>query len=579
MAQAPETPSIATNGKQQPADGEAALRDDFEVWERRNQEAFRTETKEKFVSDEGLEVKRVYTPLDMAEAGFDYRNDLGLPGAYPYTRAISPTLYRSNLWRISQYSGYATPEECNDLWRAQVGSGLNNIYIAYDLPTQLGYDPDHPEAAGEVGRVGASLVSLKDWETAFDGIDIEQVIVSQVINAPGAIAIAMQLAFARERGVAWNKLKGVCQNDILKEYIARGNYIFPPEPAIRLLVDSLAFCATEVPSYFPMTVTSYHFSEQGADRVHEIAFAIADAITYVEAAKARGVDPDAILPQLMWLVSHEHNDFFSEIAKLRAMRKVWARITKERFGVKKPESMLTRMISAQSGLSLTKEQYINNIARTGISALVAALAGAQTIDLRTYDEQWGIPSKEAELTNVRIQQVVAYETGVTDTVDPLGGSYYLEALTLQLEERIMEEVRRVDEMGGMLRAIEIGYPQNKNFDDACRFQRQLEAGEMVKVGFNRFREKENGRPLKVYRADPKVEGQRIKNVQELRRNRDNARVERALANLKRLAAMPPSESGNLMPHLVEAVGAYATVGEICTTLREVWGEFKEPAVV
>lgn len=579
MKQAPETPSLAANGKQQPTDGEAALRDDFEVWERRNQGAFRTETKEKFVSDEGLEVKRVYTPLDLAESGFDYRNDLGLPGAYPYTRAISPTMYRSNLWRISQYSGYATPEECNDLWRAQVGSGLNYIYIAYDLPTQLGYDPDYPEAAGEVGRVGASLVSLKDWEIAFDGIDIEQVMVSQVINAPGAIGIAMQLAFARERGVAWNKLKGVAQNDILKEYIARGNYIFPPEPAIRLLVDSLAFCAAEVPNYNPMTVTSYHFSEQGADRVHEIAFAVADAITYVEAAKRRGVDPDAILPQLTWLVSHEHNDFFSEIAKLRAMRKVWARITKERFGVKKPESMMCRTISAQSGLSLTKEQYINNIARTSISALAAALAGVQTIDLRTYDEQWGIPSKEAELTNVRIQQVVAYETGVTDSVDPLGGSYYVEALTKQLEERIMEEVRRIDEMGGMLRAIELGYPQNKNFDDACRFQRELEAGAMVKVGFNRFREKENSRPLKVYRADPKVEEQRKENVRELRRNRDNARVERALANLKRLAAMPASESGNLMPHLVEAVSAYATVGDICSTLREVWGEFKEPVVV
>jgi len=579
MGQAAEPLTHPANGREKLIERDEALRDAAQAWERRNQEAFRTETKEKFVTDEGVEIKRVYTPLDLMEKGFDYQGDLGFPGGYPYTRAITPTLYRSNLWRISQYSGYATPEECNDLWKAQVQSGLNTIYIAYDLPTQLGYDPDYPEAEGEVGRVGASLVSLRDWEIAFDGIDIEGVLVSQVINAPAAIGIALQLAYARKRGVPWTKLKGIAQNDILKEYIARGNYIFPPEPAIRLLVDSLSFCAENVPNYIPITVSAYHFSEQGADRVHEIAFALADAVTYLEAAKERGVDLDLILPQLMWLVSHEHCDFFSEIAKLRAMRKLWARITKERFQVKKPESMQCRLYSAQSGLSLTREQYINNIARTGISALAAALAGVQTIDLRTYDEHWGIPSKEAELTNVRIQQVVGYETGVTQTVDPLGGSYYVESLTLELEQRIAEELRRVDEMGGMLHAIEVGYPQNKNFDDACRFQRELEAGEMVKVGFNRFREKEDSRPVRVYRADPKVEGQRKKAVQEMRRSRDNARVERALANLKDLAVKPPSETGNLMPHLIEAVEAYTTIGEICTVLRGVWGEFKEPAVV
>jgi methylmalonyl-CoA mutase N-terminal domain/subunit len=579
MAQAAETLTHPGNGREKLIERDEALRDAAQAWERRNQEAFRTETKEKFVTDEGVEIKRVYTPLDLMEKGFDYQVDLGFPGGYPYTRAITPTLYRSNLWRISQYSGYATPEECNDLWKAQVQSGLNTIYIAYDLPTQLGYDPDYPEAEGEVGRVGASLVSLRDWEIAFDGIDIEGVLVSQVINAPAAIGIALQLAYARKRGVPWTKLKGIAQNDILKEYIARGNYIFPPEPAIRLLVDSMSFCAENVPNYIPITVSAYHFSEQGADRVHEIAFALADAVTYLEAAKERGVDLDLILPQLMWLVSHEHCDFFSEIAKLRAMRKLWAKITKERFHVKKPESMLCRLYSAQSGLSLTREQYINNIARTSISALAAALAGVQTIDLRTYDEHWGIPSKEAELTNVRIQQVVGYETGVTQTVDPLGGSYYVESLTLELEQLIAEELRRVDEMGGMLHAIEVGYPQNKNFDDAYRFQRELESGEMVKVGFNRFREKEDSRPVRVYRADPKVEGQRKKAVQEMRRGRDNARVERALANLKDLAARPPSETGNLMPHLIEAVEAYATIGEICTVLRGVWGEFKEPAVV
>lgn len=556
-----------------------ALQDAFETWERLNQEAFQTETKDKFISDEGIEVRRVYTPLDLAEEGFDYLDDLGLPGGYPFTRAITPTLYRSNLWRISQYSGYATPEESNDLWKAQIQTGLNTVYIAYDLPTQLGYDPDDPRAEGEVGRVGISLISLKDWERAFDGIDIEDVVVSQVLNAPGPIGIAMHLALARKRGVPWRQLRGVAQNDVLKEYIARGNYIFPPQPALRFLVDSLAFCAEEVPNYFPITVCTAHFSEQGADRVHEVAFAIADAIAYLDAATQRGVDLDLICPHIMWLTSHEHNDFLEEIAKLRAMRKVWARITKERFRVKKPESMLCRLYSAQGGANLCKEQYINNVARSGIAALTAALAGVQTIDLRTYDEQWGIPSKEAELVNVRIQQIVAYETGVTKTVDPLGGSYYLKSLTLKFEKRIMDEIARIDAMGGMLHAIETGYPQTKNFDDACRVQRQIESGEAVRVGFNKFRQKEDSRPVRVYRAKPEVEDKRKKELYELRRGRDNSRTQQALTTLKAAAAKPLSESGNLMPYLIDAVEAYATVGEICAILRELWGEFREPVVV
>jgi methylmalonyl-CoA mutase, N-terminal domain len=573
-------PKLVSTGTERRAEGREALREAFAAWEKHHkEEAFKTETQEKFVNDEGIEIQRVYTPLDLAEREFDYLGDLGLPGEYPFTRAITPTLYRSNLWRISQYSGYATPEESNDLWRAQVQTGLNTIYIAYDLPTQLGYDPDHPRAEGEVGRVGISLISLKDWERAFDGIDIEDVVVSQVLNAQGAVGIAMHLAFARKRGVDWGRLMGVMQNDVLKEYIARGNYIFPPEPAIRLLVDSLAFCAEEVPRYFPITICSGHFSEQGANRVHETAFAIADAITYLEAARERGIDLDLICPHIMWLTGHGHNDFFDWIAKLRAMRKVWAGITRQRFEVKKPESMLCRLYSAQGGTNLCKEQYINNVARSSIAALAAALAGAQTIDLRTYDEQWGIPSKEAELVNVRIQQIVAYETGVTKTVDPLGGSYYIEALTLEFEKRILDEIARIDAMGGMLRAIETGYPQSKNFDDAYNFQKRIESGETVRVGFNKFRQQEDSRPLRVYRAKPEVEDKRKRDLYELRRGRDNRQLERVLAALKQAAAKPPAESGNLMPYLIDAVEAYATVGEICTTLREVWGEFREPVVV
>jgi methylmalonyl-CoA mutase, N-terminal domain len=562
-----------------PTAGTETLQDALESWARLHDKEFHTETKTRFVTDEGLEVQRVYTPLDLEAKGFDYLRDLSLPGEYPFTRSITPTLYRSGLWRISQYSGYATPLECNALWKAQVQSGLNTIFIAYDLPTQLGYDPDRDEARGEVGRVGASLVSLRDWEVAFDGIDIDQAIISQVLNAPAAIGIAMHLAYARRRGVQWHNLKGVMQNDVLKEYSARGNYIFPPEPALRLVVDSLAFCADNVPNYHPMTVCSYHYSEQGADRVSEIAFALADAIAYLEAARARGVDLDRICPHLMWLTSHQHYRFFDEIAKLRALRKLWATITKERFGLTNPESMRCKIYSAESGTSLCKEQPLNNIARIAIATLAAALAGVQIIDLRTYDEQWGIPSKEAELLGVRIQQIVGYETGIADTVDPLGGAYYLESLVADLERLIKEELDHIDRLGGMLRAIELGYPQRKSIDHACQFQKQVEDTHIVRVGHNRFREREDTNGVHVYRAAPQVEEIRVRDVTELRRTRDAAAVEKALDAICAAAAKSPAQSGNLMPYLIEAVEAYATSGEICTALRQVWGEFKEPALL
>ncbi len=555
------------------------LRQRQTAWAARHAGAFGTEVKKEFVSEAGIETRRLYTPLDLVDKGIDYFEDIGLPGDFPFTRGLSPVGYRAGLWKIAQYSGQSTPEECNTLWRDLAAAGLNTVYAAYDLPTQLGYDPDHPMAEGEVGRTGVSLVSLRDWEIAFDGIDLGKTMVSTVCNAPGAMVIAMNLVTARRQGVDLKHLTGSSQNDILKEYTCRGNFIFPPEPSMRLVVDTLAYCSTVAPNFYPITVCSVHQSEFGANHVHEVAFALADGIAYVESAVNRGIDVDVVGPGIMWTTSHDHHAFFHEIAKLRAMRRLWARIMRDRFKAKKPESMMCRLYSSVGGTSLLKEQYLNNIARSALAALAGALAGAQRIDLRTYDEQWGIPSKEAEITNIRCQQIVGHECGVGETVDPLAGSYYVEWLTKEMEERFTAEIEKVDQMGGTLRAIENGYVKRTMLEDAYRYQLGVETGEIPRVGHNMFRQDDDqSRPVRVYRADPAVEERRIAAVKELRRTRNDREVTRALKGLRAAAAEPATADSNLMPSIIGAVEAYATIGEMCDVLREVWGEFKEPRV-
>ena len=556
------------------------IKDAQKTWEKNHYDKLEMELKEEFKSEEDILIKRLYTPLDLEEKGFDYLECLGFPGDFPFTRGITPKMYRGKLWSMSQYSGYGTPEESNELWRAQIEAGSTGIAIAYDLPTQIGYDPDHLMSEGEVGRIGISMVSLRDWEVAFEKIDLDKVQVAQIMNALGGAAIAMHLVLAEKRGNSWKKLQGSCQNDVLKEYVARGTHIFPPIPSIRFTSDTLAFCAQHVPEYNPITVCSLHFSERGANRVHEAAFAIADAIAYVEGAVSRGIDVDKIGPGIIWLTSHEHFAFFHEIAKIRAMRRIWANLMRNRFKAKDPRSMMMRIRSSESGSSLTKEQYLNNIGRIAIAALAGVLAGIQLLDLRCYDEQYGIPTKEAQITNIRLQQIVAHETQVAETIDPLAGSYYVETLTAELEERIWEELEKIDNIGGAVRAIEQGYFQKCMSDDAYQYQLAFQVGEVKRVGVNCFRsEMEDQRPTKVYRTDPKVEEKRKKDVVELRKNRDNSLVERCLKDLKDVAREETTAENNVMPAIIETVKAYGTMGEMAEVLREVWGEYKEATFI
>lgn len=552
-----------------------------ETWEKKHAPEFAAERKkeEEFVSESGLQIKRLYTPLDLAEKGFDYLRDAGLPGEYPYTRGISSTMYRGAIWGISQYSGYPTPQAANKLWREQISRGLNSVSVAFDLASQKGLDPDNPRAEGEVGRIGASISSLRDYEIAFDGIDLEKIHVGQVFNALGTIGLAAHIAVAKQQGVDLSKIKGYQQNDILKEFAARGGYIYPPEPSMRLAIDVITYACANLPLYHGIHVCTYHLSEKGANPVHEGAFALANMIAYLEAAIQRGINVDKIAPAIAFLGVFDHCNFFEHIAKNRAIRRLYARILRERFKAKDPRSMQFRGYLGNKGTSLYREQYLNNIARNGIASVCAALSGAQLQDMRAYDEQYGIPTSEAITTNVRIQQIVAYETGITDTIDPLAGSYFIESLTSEMEEKMWQEIEAIDKLGGAARAIEIGYEQRKIAQDAYKWQRDFEAGRIWRVGVNVFRSEEEENPARVYRGDPNVEKERIAAVKELRAKRDNSKVRKALDELKASALQPATARNNLVPPVLEAVKSYATVGEIADVFREVWGEFREPSIL
>ncbi|CAG4885123.1 putative Methylmalonyl-CoA mutase [Georgfuchsia toluolica] len=553
------------------------IRSAMDKWESGNRQEFAKEAKQ-FATESGIPVGRIYTPLDLAEKGFDYLKDLGFPGSYPFTRSISPVGYRDGVWNSSQYSGRPTPEETNTLWKTQLAAGQSRVYVAYDLPSQLGYDPGHSMAEGEVGRVGISMCSLRDWEVAFDGIDIRKTVVSQVNNAMAITAVACHLALAEKRGIPFSELSGSCQNDILKEYTSRGNYVFPPAPGMRLAIDTVAYCGEHLPNYMPMTVSFNHPAQVGAHPVHHIAFALANAFAYYQYSTDRGLDIDTLAPGIMFLGGIGHHDFFEEIAKYRAMRKIYARVLKERFNAKKPSSMAAKFLGGACGTDMYREQYLNNIARGAITALVGILAGVQICDLRAYDEQYGIPTNAAIITALRTQQVAFYESGAADTVDPLGGSYFVESLTLELEERINKELERIERQGGVLAGIESGYFRRVMAEDAMALHKRFERGDITRVGVNRFQNNDEDQPpTTVYRADPKLEGHRVAAVNELKRNRDNEKVTKALAAVKAMAIAEATANNNMMPVMLDAVKAYATYGEICDVLREVWGEYKEPS--
>ncbi|MBI2908288.1 MAG: methylmalonyl-CoA mutase [Chloroflexi bacterium] len=567
------------SGKKNGETKQGNLRSRLRDWEKKQAEAFRKERKpeSEFVDDFGVPVKRLYTPLDVEERGFDYVKDVGFPGEYPFVRDIRPTGYRSVSWQVGQYMGHETPEKSNKLWKAATAAG-GAITVAFDLVAQLGLDPDEPRAQGEVGRVGVPLYSLRDWEVALEGIDLRKVNLSSVINATGMIAIAAHLIMAERQGIAPADVIGQCQNDILKEHSVRGNFIFPIQHGVRLVVDCLSYCGKNVPRYVPSVICMKHYSDSGANRVHAAAFGLADGFAYFQSAVDRGVDIDLISPRVQFMVSAEHFGLFHEVAVLRAARKVYAQEMKRRFNPDTEQAMKGRWHAVEGGTSLTRGHYLANVARSAMACLAGALGGCERIATRTFDEMFGIPSQEACVTNVAVQHVVAQETGVTDTIDPLAGSYYVESLTLDYEEMIRKELETIDHLGGMVRCIQDGYVQKVVATDYYNWYKRFQEKKVLRVGENFLPPGEDLRPAFVYRADPVLEAQVVESVQRLRKERDNARVRRTLDEVKAAAALPASEGNNLLPPIMDAVRAYATVGEICRTLRSVWGEWKEPSV-
>ena len=529
------------------------------------------ERQTEFVNTSGIPINRVYTPLDLAD--FDYLQKLGLPGQYPYTRAVQPTAYRGRYWTMRQYAGFGSAEETNERYHFLLKSGQTGLSVAFDLPTQIGYDSDHPLAQGEVGKVGVTIDSLWDMERLFQGIPLDQVSTSMTINSPCAVLLAMYLAVAEKQGVSFDKLRGTVQNDILKEYPARGTYIFAPRPSMRLITDIFAFCTKEVAQWNTISISGYHIREAGSTAVQEVAFTLANGIAYVEAAIKAGMQVDEFGPRLSFFFN-SHVDFLEEVAKFRAARRLWAKIMKERFGAKDPRSLMLRFHTQTAGCSLTAQQPLNNIVRTAFEALSSVLGGTQSLHTNSFDEALALPSETAVMVALRTQQVIAYETNVCDTVDPLAGSYYIEYLTDQIEARAQEYLDQIDRMGGAVAAIEKGFVQKEIAASAYRFQQEIEKGQRVIVGLNKFQIAEE-RLKGLLKVDPTLGEKQVARLRELKSTRDNAAVQQSLAALKSAA----QGEDNLMYPIFQAVKNLATLGEICDTLREVFGEYEAPALL
>ncbi len=530
------------------------------------------ERKKKFESTSGYEIKRLYTPLDIKD--MDYERDLGFPGKYPFTRGVQPTMYRARFWTMRQYAGFGTAEESNKRYKYLLSQGQTGLSVAFDLPTQIGYDSDHPMAEGEVGRVGVAIDSLKDMEVLFDGIPLDKVSTSMTINSTAAILLAMYIVVAEKQGVPMEKLRGTIQNDILKEYIARGTYIFPPQPSMRIITDIIEFCAKNLPNWNPISISGYHIREAGSTAVQEVAFTLADAIAYVEAAIKAGLDPNVFGKRLSFFFA-AHNDFLEEIAKFRAARRLWARIMKERFGVTNESAMRLRFHTQTGGSTLTAQQPMNNIVRVTIQALVAVLGGTQSLHTNSYDEALALPTEESVRIALRTQQIIAYESGVGDTVDPLAGSYAIEAMTNEIEERAKEYIDKIDALGGMVKAIESGYVQREINESAYRYQLAVESGEKIIVGVNKFQIEEDFPIDNILKVDPEDEERQKARLRKLKEERDNEKVKRALERVRKAA----EGDENLMPPIIDAVRVYATVGEISDVLREVFGEYTEAPII
>lgn len=531
------------------------------------------ERKSTFTTGGGVPVERLYTPENIKS--LDYTEDLGFPGDYPYTRGVQPTMYRGRFWTMRQYAGYASAEESNERYKYLLQQGQTGLSVAFDLPTQIGYDSDHPMAQGEVGKVGVAIDSLEDMEILFDGIPLDKVSTSMTINAPASILLAMYIAVGEKQNVPADKLSGTIQNDILKEYIARGTYIFPPKPSMRLITDIFEFCSKHVPKWNTISISGYHIREAGSTAVQEVAFTLADGIAYVEAAVKKGLDPNVFGRRLSFFFN-SHNDFLEEIAKFRAARRLWAKIMRERFGVTNADAQKLRFHTQTAGCTLTAQQPENNIIRVTIQALAAVLGGTQSLHTNSFDEALALPTEESVRIALRTQQIIAYESGVTSTVDPLAGSYYLEWLTNEIERRAQEYIDKIDEMGGMLVAIEKGYVQQQIQDSAYAYQRAIEKGEQIVVGVNKFQIEEKGTSRKILRVDPSMAEKQIARLKALKESRDNVKVKEALEEIRKAAK---DESANIMPKILEAVKVYATLGEICDVLREEFGEYRESIIL
>jgi methylmalonyl-CoA mutase N-terminal domain/subunit len=529
------------------------------------------ERKQRFATLGGIPLKAVYTQEDLAVR--DAETSIGYPGEFPYTRGIYPTMYRGRLWTMRQYAGFGTAAQSNQRYRYLLAKGQTGLSVAFDLPTQIGFDSDHPRAAGEVGKVGVAIDSLEDMETLFDGIALERVSTSMTINSTAAILLALYVAVAKKQGANLKKLAGTVQNDILKEYIARGTYIYPLRPAMRIVTDLFSWCRTELPAWNTISISGYHIREAGSTAAQEVAFTLADAIAYVEAAVAAGQSVDEIAPRLSFFFN-AHNDLIEEIAKYRAARRLWAHLTRERFGARDPDSMMLRFHAQTAGSSLTAQQPENNIVRVAIQALAAVLGGCQSLHTNGLDEALALPTEDAALLALRTQQILAHETGVTNTVDPVGGSYVIEKLTDEIESRAKDYIGKIDALGGMLRAIETGYVQGEIQKAAYEYQRAIERGEQIVVGVNQFvAEKEV--PIPTLRIDPELERAQIERVRALRARRNSAQAAAAVEAVESRA-----RSGeNLMPAIGVAVEAFATVGEISDALRRVFGEYTESVVL
>ncbi|MBM4351990.1 MAG: methylmalonyl-CoA mutase, partial [Deltaproteobacteria bacterium] len=521
----------------------------------------------RFTTVSDLEIKGLYTPEDIKD--LDYSREVGFPGVFPFTRGVQPSMYRGRLWTMRMFSGLGGPEETNKRFHYLLNHGETGLSIAFHYPTLMGYDSDSPNARGEIGKCGVAVDTLKDMEILFEGIPLDKVTTSMTINPPASILLAMYIVMAEKQGVSKKEIGGTIQNDMLKEFIAQKTFMLPPRPSLRIIVDTIEYCTKEVPRWNTISISGYHIREAGSTAVQELAFTLADGIAYVEAAIERGLDVDDFAPRLSFFFD-SHIDFFEEIAKYRAARRIWANVMKERFMAKKPRSWMLRFHTQTAGCSLTAQQPFNNVVRTAYEALAAVLGGTNSLHTNSLDETYAIPTEEAVTIALRTQQILAEETGVTNTIDPLAGSYFIEALTNEMEEKAWDYIRKIDEMGGMVKAIERGYPQMEIAEAAYRFQRQMDANEKVTVGVNKY--VTDHPPITIWRMRPEIEERQIKRLQEVKRTRNNPKVKESLGEIRKASL----DGKNLMPHIINAVREYTTIQEICDVWREVFGRYTDP---